>query len=146
MIMERIEPAHVDFNTAILLKEKGFDEECKYYYDFEYKELSFHQGYVGDIYKNSEIKNGYGKKHKFPMVSAPEQWEVIEWFFKKYKYSIEAELNIPESGEYDGCYVFNGIVKGSQDYKLKRFYKSKEYPTREKALSDAILHTLINLI
>lgn len=71
-------------------------------------------------------------------VNSLEWEEAVEWVFKKYEYSIEVELNIPESGEYDGCYVFNGVIKGAQDYKLKTFYRSKDYPTREKAFSDVI--------
>jgi hypothetical protein len=51
-------------------------------------------------------------------------------------------MNIPECGEFNGCYVFNGIIKGGEDYKLKVLYISKHHPTIEKALIDAITHFL----
>ena len=77
----KIEPTYVTFEQAKLLRDKGFDEECKWCYDLEYQELFFH---VEDIWKNSEIQNGYPegvfeRLGKHPMVSAPEQWQVCEW-------------------------------------------------------------------
>jgi hypothetical protein len=76
-----IKPTYVTWEQAKLLKEKGFDEECKFYYDLGFKELTFH---VEDTWKNSEIQNGYPngvfeKLGKYPMISAPEQWKVVEW-------------------------------------------------------------------
>jgi len=78
-----IEPKYVTFEQAVWFKERGFDEECKYYYDLEYKKLTFH---VEDLWKNSEIENGYPagtfpkcRKYPTPMISAPEQWMVAEW-------------------------------------------------------------------
>jgi len=76
-----IKPTYVTWEQAKLLKEKGFDEECKFYYDLGFKELTFH---VEDTWKNSEIQNGYPngvfeKLGKYPMISAPEQWQVVEF-------------------------------------------------------------------
>lgn len=73
----------VTFEQAVKLKEKGFDEPCKYRYDTEFKELAFHIGDVGDTYKNSEITNGYGKL-KYPMISAPTLNDVVDWFLEKH--------------------------------------------------------------
>ena len=126
----------VDFTTAKLLKEKGFDENCRFGYNGSFE--PHHIGLIefGYLQRNSELlKLTY---------SAPTIAEVVMWCFNKYKYSIEYSMNIPESGEYDGCYVFNGLIKGSEDYKLKIFYTSKDYPTVEKALEDTINHFLIN--
>ncbi len=95
--------------------------------------------------KNGDRCFGCDKsKGYFETFSAPTIAEVVMWCFNKYKYSIEYSMNIPESGEYDGCYVFNGLIKGSEDYKLKIFYTSKDYPTVEKALEDTINHFLVN--
>jgi hypothetical protein len=104
--------------------------------------------YYSTVNKRWEDKEGEPLKQKQHSqgFNAFEQWQVVEWIFNKYKYSIEAELNIPESGENNGCYVFNGLIKGSQDFKLELFYKSNDYPTREKALSDAISHFLTTMI
>lgn len=124
--MNNIQPTYVTFEQAKLLEEK------KIYTPF-WKENYFRKS-NGELMRDMKAETFDSDIHIF----APEQWQVVEWAFKKYQYSIEAEMNIPESGEYNGCYVFNGIIKGSKDYKLKIFYKSKDYPTREKALSEAI--------
>lgn len=81
----------VNFELAKLLKEKGFDDECKYYYD-EDEELNFHIGFIGDVWRNSEIKDGlpYDKeKHKSPCISAPTITEVIMWLYEKHWIWIE---------------------------------------------------------
>ncbi len=74
---------YVTYDQSVKLKEKEFNEECKYYYDTEFKELTFHIGYVGDTYRNSEIENGYGGLNH-PMISAPRQDDVIEWLLEHH--------------------------------------------------------------
>ena len=137
------------FELAKLLKEKGFDGQCLNFYT---KPNSKMFG-IDEHYRNYPIKNTPKKlytvgEHAVLNIEnvyfAPTIAEIVMWCFNKYKYSIEYSMNIPESGEYDGCYVFNGLIKGSEDYKLKIFYTSKDYPTAEKALEDTINHFLIN--
>lgn len=122
----------VKFEIAKLLKEKGFDNESAHYYN-EKGEMLF------DAYYPSLQPTKPDVYYDNPTIA-----EVIMWCFNKYRYSIEYSMNIPESGEYDGCYVFNGLIKGSEDYKLKVFYTSKDYPTIEKALEDTIHYFLVN--
>jgi len=85
----------------------------------------------------------YDKKE---YLERPKVYEVIEWIFQKYNYSIEVELNIPESRKYDDCYVFNSMVKGFENYKLAILYKSKDFPNRQKAYLDAINYVLEKLV
>ena len=64
--MNKIEPHYVDFNTAKLLKEKGFNISCK-------------EGwYVAqlDPYKGQLFPDDTGGKHE---IEKPEQWQVAEW-------------------------------------------------------------------
>lgn len=75
---------YVSFQTAIQLRDKGFDEECSHHYDFEYQELSKH---FEDKWRNSEIKNGISKL-KYPMVSAPLITDVVDWFLDEHGYYI----------------------------------------------------------
>jgi len=124
----------VSIEIAKLLKKKGFDEKVNLYYD-KYG-LDNGDGDSETICINHNQYEG--------LISAPTIADVVDWCFNKYKYSIEYSINIPESGEYDGCYVFNGLIKGSEDYKLKIFYTSKDYSTVEKALEDTINHFLFN--
>ncbi len=156
--MQKIEPKYVTFDQAKWLKEKGFNVECEFFYKKDRYNKDFYltsgieyksdKNCIWDWNMNGGQSGLLSKVIPYPnddsalYYSAPEQWQIVEWAFQKYKYSIEAEMNIPESGENDGCYVFNGVIKGSEDYKLKIFYKSKDYPTKEKALSDTISHFL----
>lgn|SRR5574343_440389 len=145
----------VNFEIAKLLKEKGFDRKTSscYYKDGD-EEINSYLIYYGNYKEqlidelNNSDKNIYIEGFDYNIdpsrYSAPTIADVVMWCFNKYKYSIEYSMNIPESGEYDGCYVFNGLIKGSEDYKLKIFYTSKDYPTVEKALEDTINHFLIN--
>lgn len=125
----------VSIEIAKLLKREGFDELTKIWYQQG-------DGINGCV----EGKRGYYNRKGDVYISAPTIAEVVCWCFKKYKYSIEYSLSIPESGEYDGCYVFSALIKGSMDYKLEVFYTSKEYPTMEESLEDAIEYFLKNFL
>lgn len=134
----------VSFEIAKLLKEKGIkiDTDETIFYRDEINNIEEHQIKNRDILYNFTGFTDYipdENEYQTYKIS-----EVVMWCFNKYKYSIEYSMNIPESGKYDGCYVFNGLIKGSEDYKLKIFYTSKDYPTVEKALEDTINYFLVN--
>ena len=134
----------VSFELSKLLKEKGFNQKCLHHYSkytSNKEELKVGNTTWLQFVDWNDVKSALTN---YTLYSAPTIAEVVMWCFNKYKYSIEYSMNIPESGEYDGCYVFNGLIKGSEDYKLKIFYTSKDYPTAEKALEDTINHFLIN--
>lgn len=65
----KIEPIYTSKENSILLKEKGFDVECKKEYD-----------YFDDIvtpYHGGPVKNN---DEQYPnLLAAPEHWVVIEW-------------------------------------------------------------------
>ena len=130
----------IKFELAKLMKEKEFRNfGCKIYHtENELRDFPNIPKFYPEAKSRKEIYEDVD------IYLAPTIAEVVMWCFNKYKYSIEYSMNIPESGEYDGCYVFNGLIKGSEDYKLKIFYTSKDYPTVEKALEDTINHFLIN--
>jgi hypothetical protein len=69
-----MERQYVDFPVAKLLKEKGFDIECFSYYRKE--------GSLFNSYPNYEQDPGNWNGNSFPddVVSAPEIWQVVEWF------------------------------------------------------------------
>lgn len=87
---------------------------------------------------NSECKDCAEHDRCEQYLMQPTIEETIDWIFEKFETSVEAELNISQEGPHDGCYVFNGMLKTSLDYKLDVFYKSIDFPTREKALSNAL--------
>ena len=63
--MNKIEPHYVNFNTAKLLKEKGFDGECTEYYLKDGIDYSYPKP------ENWNLKSD--------TISRPEQWQVVEW-------------------------------------------------------------------
>lgn len=124
-----IQPTYVTFKQAVWLKEKGFDVEVGAYYHTDKSIRTISDGWLNEV------------------CSAPEHWQVVDWLFQKYRFSVEVHLDIPESGKHDGCYVFYGVVKSDKEYKLNIFYKTDMYyPTREKAYSAAFDYVLNNLI
>ena len=136
----------VSFELAKLLKEKGFNEKPFYIKS----NTDYIEGYNFDV----EDENDSLKVAEFQfednvcshLYLKPTIAEVVMWLYKKYKYSLEHSLEIPESGELDGCYVFKGIVKGSKDYKLVVHFTSENLPSMSKAYEAAIEYTLKNLI
>jgi len=67
-----IKPTYVSFEQAKLLKEKGFNEKCVQGYNKSEK-------YLGELIVDFPNRNTDNI-----VISAPEQWQVIEWFRVKY--------------------------------------------------------------
>lgn len=117
-----IKPSYVTFEQSKWLKERGFNVDT---------ETCFHAllGHEIESPMNWDNDRGY--------LVRPEHWQVIDWLFLRYKLSVESHMDIPQSGEQDGCYVFNGVVKLSDNYICNIVFKSENKPTREKAYSAA---------
>jgi hypothetical protein len=77
----------ITFETAKLAKEKGFDEECRHFFEVEHPDQrpTFHTEY--EPYRNSEIINGYGKCD-YPMMSAPTQSLLQKWLREVHKINV----------------------------------------------------------
>jgi hypothetical protein len=120
--MEKIEPKYVTFEQAKLLKEKGFQELVNHYYfeDGEFKEhsLTGTNGYYGEEYEFnlSEFNENWNDKWLtkksgdrcfgcskdrgyFETYSAPEQWQVVEWFRLTHNINITVRCDYSYSSE-----------------------------------------------
>jgi transposase len=76
-----IQPAYVTFEQAKRLKEKGFNLLCFYYYENKIlKEPYLENGSSTDTEFKVNLSDllEYFNKHS-ELISAPEQWQVIEW-------------------------------------------------------------------
>ena len=125
----------ISFEIAKLIKQKGFNVPTLYFY------------LDGKLKYNHSIQPRNNNRDTGTLeVSAPTIAEVVIWLYDKYNYSIEHSMNIPQSGEQDGCYVFNGIVKGAENYKLVIHYSSENLSSIKKAYEVAIEYTLKNLL
>ena len=129
-----IEVAYCSFEVSKLLKEKGFDVECRWYYDTEFKEYTWHMEY--ENFRNSEIENGYGKL-RFPMISAPTHSVAIEWIRVNFGLWINAFDN------HQGKRWQSQVVRLSANSTIQGF---SNFKTPQEAIDAALVYTLQKLI
>lgn len=139
MIVER----YVSFETAKLLKEKGFDCDCKQVYDLVRPQSCAD----GKMYDNFPDKNpnAYGE-----LVSAPTLQMAAEWLRVEKGFYVYADLDIDyDEDEYGVKYYhdplyYGNIVRtndGEQMYDGGEMYDQPEY-----AVEAMIRYCLENLI
>ena len=129
---------YVSLETAKLLKEKGFDEECNYEYGVPVVE----QGYVLQMFfrpiKNSElIDEAY---------AAPSLYVAMKWLREVHHYYIQVMLDSWALGGHTGYYVV--IQKTDSDFEMMLQDAVDEvfYQTYEEACETAIKYCLEKLI
>ena len=148
---------YVSFETAKLLKEKGFDEPCQFLYFSKYKQDG---DFVGnfDAKKNSEINE---LSYSAPTLQMAPKW-VQETFniviIPNYEYECDDTpwcykiFKLGENGKpervavrgvsYDKDNNPTEYIVGYRDY--ERSYK--DYTTKEEAIEEGIKYCLENLI
>lgn len=114
----------VPFDTAQLLKEKGYNSLCVCYYRPD-KEL-----YLGILVRNMDYEDCGN-------CSAPTYHEVVDWLEEKGIYITCYAPLLKPVGRY-AISVFNSNTNNINDWGLCR----DAYPTREKALNEGILKAL----
>ena len=110
----------VPFETELLLKKKGYNGICDYYYAPD-KQLYFGATRISNDTLDYE-NNG--------TVAAPTYHEVVDWLEKKW-YPVEVMWTREHSELVWNCLV---------DHEM-----TKNYPTRERAINAAILKVLEKL-
>lgn len=143
-----IKETYCSIEVCKALKEKKFDVFCEATWTEHHVNTEFDK--KGAKFEPGGILHGCNSIHEsneyYTIYSAPTQSLAIEWIRKNFYFHIEAHMNIPQSGEHDGCFVWNGIVKDDNAYKVRELYKSENRSSNEKALNDALLHCLTKLI
>lgn len=121
----------VSYETAILLKEKGFDEACKAVYEKGILRINT----LCDYY-NSELSS---------YVCAPTHQMTLKWLREVHKIFVEPFVAIDLNGKYHYCFrLLNSICKDILDSKdLVRIDFKDSY---EEAVEEALLYVLKNLI
>ena len=113
-----IKPVYVTFEQAGLLKEKGFNQACcQWYNDSE-----------SDILRIGSIHN-YNHPKDACTMTAPEQWQVVEWFRLKFQLYIVVSVIPFEKGRFfeysvsnnDECVHQDGIYDTPQEAYLVAF-------------------------
>lgn len=130
--MTTITEDYCSFEVAKLLKEKGFDENCRQIYDGEGYLLANNCGYIND-----ESPNEY-----FSCL-APTHQMVMKWLREVHNIFIVIEPHMYDYiNEKNSSYVAS-LWQGDNYYEN---ITSKDYPTYEEAVEAAIKYSLKNLI
>ena len=137
--MKQITEDYVSFETAKLLKEKGFDEICSY----EWGIPNVDKGYVLQkwIIDNGQIKNSDLIDGAY---TAPSQSLALKWL--REVHNIHIEIYRTACGY---LYIVSNIPYGTDLYNPEYGgddENSGQWTTYEKAVEAALKYTLENLI
>jgi len=85
---------NIQYKTAVLAKEKGFNEPCDWVfeYDFELRRLNYYEGDGSGFTQNSDINPEYEDYR----LTAPQQTDLQKWLREKHKIhvSVEPQYNL----------------------------------------------------
>jgi hypothetical protein len=130
----KIKPTYTTLKQSKVLKEKGFDEECRMCVeDGDDRPLPFDCG--RELHKNS----------LHPYYSAPEQWVVVEWLRINHDIWVLPEWQCGRKN-----WIFNIEKLNSYDETIeiqKNYYKElgeEEYNSPQEAYSAAFDYILTN--
>lgn len=147
-----IEPTYVSLKQAQWLKEKGFNIPCLYYYDQgKLTEPYLENGSSTDVEFRvdlSDLLEHFSKHSK--RISAPEQWQVVEWLFIKHKIYIHTTPIGNENDPIDENCKWSVSIYKDKLYNLK--WGSKVTPnvdyfkSKQEAYSAAFDYILNNKI
>jgi hypothetical protein len=128
-----IEEAYVSFETAKLLKEKGFDESCEGFY--------VNSGVLSHTLSNANNSKWDGDKSTIGYISAPTHQMAMAWLMEVHKLYINiwADPKDVENNDFD-------IIFRAQVYNGTSNYGTHEFSTYEQACEASIKYCLENLI
>ena len=119
-----IQEAYVSFETAKLLKEKGFDVPTKTYYTFNYH-----------TFYDEERARDWNNLSEFKYISAPTHQMVLAWLRKNRAYIVIRPHIV--SVEH------NATIYSDNGYLIEL---PEDFNTYEEATEEAIKYSLENLI
>ena len=134
-----IKEAYISFETAKLLKEKGFNEPTLYYY------------IRGHLFKGYD----YQPNSERPAISAPTQSHVMRYFREVHNLHIEVGVSNDYSDDADGnevetwyfwSFSIYGLPTGNVIYDDLQQFDCTEYESYEDAVEAGIVYVLNNLI
>ena len=145
-----IQEQYVSFETAKLLKEKGFNEELCYIYskygdlhriiDTEYSVSTC--DYEIKI-RNSDYNDITQYKYNF-LVTAPTQSLIMRWLREVHNLFIDISIIPHSTVTMEQKYYHYNIFKNRRG--ISKYERKEFYPTYEEACESAIKYCLENLI
>lgn len=130
----------VSFETAKLLKEKGYDEYCNQKY---IAQCLWQKPNSREKYKNSEIHKNSND------VSAPTIAEVVMWLYEKHKLDIIVRYPDSDTNKVEGI---NSVYYNLEIYRLsggdawKKYKKIGVSDNKTEVYEAGIIYCLNNLI
>lgn len=167
--MEHIQEDYISFETAKLLKQKGFDEGCNKYASLshisdkynlhavgEYTHYRDHYlNYIGEGLRNSDLRiNPCGRKED--CMTIPTQALVVKWLRVKYNFNITVEVSVKEH-EYRlknkkpflwewQIWDMSANIGMNTNFLIHPPFGERYHKTPEQATEAAILYCLNHLI
>ena len=138
---------YVSFETAKLLKKKGFDKSISHVYSNNGELLRLCDYGIRDL-TNTEC-NGYSE-WQFPIedvdtiISAPTLWEAMKWLRKVHSIDIDIISRLSLNADNDHCYSY--VIKHQYDKYHYRTYSEGECLAPEEIAESAIKFCLEKLI
>lgn len=130
---------YVSFETAKLLKEKGFDEPCNSFYEYK-KRLYIHDM---DEYFPNGMKNSDHDKENNKGISAPTLQMAMKWLREEKNIILDICPNLDLDCMCIGTYC-RIVYKDNERVTLDADYD--DFATYEEAVEEAIKYCLENLI
>ena len=138
-----IEEAYVSFEVAKLLKEKGFDEYCHYFYDCE----TPNTGYLsnkkyGESIHNSKVYDGRN------LVACPTHQVAMAWLREVHGIFIGISLcqRYENKTDNDTIIMFFFELLNLKEKQLINGFSQEYTHTYEEAVESALKYVLENLI
>lgn len=134
---------YVNFVTANLLREKGFDEKCFFCYENDWGnntcKLMLKEQILGidDGLRNSVLRSSYGGAH-WEYISAPTLSEAVDWLREKHNLHVYA-FSTKSGNNDEWCFE---IEKLDDDWTYSKHYGK----TYDECIEGAILNALINFV
>lgn len=133
---------YVSFEIAKLLKEKGFDEYCMYFYTLKDEGR---EGYKSNK-RMGEFAHNSDPDLKERAVSCPTLQMAMKWLREVHHYYIQVMLDSWACGGHMGYYVVIQKTDSEFEMMLQDVRERVFYNTPEEAAEDAIMYIVENLI
>ncbi len=129
--------AYVSFETAKLLKEKGFDEPCNAWY------VPYENGYV-KFFMHEEASDSNHFEDAPWVVSRPTHQMAMAWLREKYNKHCQIGYDIQLEWYYDIIDLKETTLYDYED--MKCWYNESNFESYEEAIEAALKYALENLI
>lgn len=131
----------VNYRLAKLLKEKGFDEPCRYVYDT--------WNNIKDWLEDGEGEHRNSHKNRSVYYSAPTIAKVVMWLYERHKIWISVPPPYYEEGKYLFCWLVQVLNDPTVEQNCWVSFTETDningFETPEKAYESGVEYVLLNL-